>query len=818
MKLVNLLFGIVLSVFLCGPVTSLQAASLSDANAVKGGTATKPVQPGAKDIGKPAVPQVTPRPTVTRQAPMLEIKRVYVFAKDDKLRVVICNTGGGLPPKAYLAGRLEVTLMGTATRWEWPLARINPQRDHFRTDRTFNTGKVLTESTRVMARIRGVESGKPWIGVLPEDENAAAKAATVFESAPKAKQTSAFRPIQKPSSAPGGVAVLGKPVSGRDPNTRAKAGAAPVPIQRSEMVPKGPAGSGRLMGVTDDQLLDDTVAQNLANPSVTLIAPNGGEEWGRGSMNEIVWQTFPGDRERRWEVAYTKGFEQRVVINDPFTYDAASGTYRLPWFIGNDMREGSGYAVRIQEVNGPRFDHSDLPFTIVEPRAGDLRLFVEAVYGLSPSHPQGFLRVSWRGDENVCSGNTVNMAIWSASGELIRRLEPIRGATCSGETRVYDLDGIHDRLSHEPFYVSVSMPPSCNGASTTLDYSAPRGIVQSPLGIISPSYGDDVIPGYPARIYWRDGNPTAPTTRNREFWLLASHTDRQSIPVDTIHCDERMGRYYIDWDAPYGLNRSSGDSDHSASQYAIQIQATDSGQESTGGNFNVYEHGLNIVAPVTGMVYYIGNYLPIQWQNTPGAQGFLYFQLEDAAMHRMRVDSRVNPARGGIEWQIPARVAPGQYQLIIERKMVRFGPEGVEGRIYIEGYGTFRSEAFEIRKPSLTLLRPTPQDGIVYPGDQQVPITWDQEGFGGSALGTKIRIELHRNFQLVDKIVDVKVHDGQYLWRAGRTASNPYGHIEITSPGHGETTDPATGTRFQILIQLEDDENVFDRSGYFEIQ
>jgi hypothetical protein len=824
MTLFKPMVGLVLLVFLSGPFVSLQAGSLPGANTIKGGPATPPTQPGVKDGRTPAVPQVTPRPAVTRQAPMLEIKRVYVFAKDHKLRVVIGNTGGGLSSKAYMAGRLEVTLMGTATRWEWPLASINPQRNHFKPDTTFNTGKRLTESTRVMVRITRVSAGKPWIGYLPEDETARAKAASVPSMPQAPPQAPTFRSIQKPGSVSSAVGQApAQPVQRRAPNTQADAGAAaPVPIQRPEMVPKGPVGDGNFHEISDHQLLDNTVAQNLANPSVTLLAPNGGEEWGRGSMKEIVWQTFPGDRERRWEVAYTKGFEQRVVINDPFTYDAASGTYRLPWFIANDMREGSGYGVRVQEVSGPRFDHSDEAFSIVEPRGGDLRLFVEAdleqyvvVRGID-SEPR--LRIRWRGDEEMCQGSTATMAVRTASGELIQRMPPVRGVTCNGETEVIIPDRLFHRLQNEAFYVSVHIPPSSYGASGTIDYAASRPRPRHPLEVNSPSSGDNIIPGSTGKIYWRDGNPSVPTTSNREFWLLISHTERRSIPVDTMHYDKEKDMYYMEWYAGTHMSLSGGHQGSSVSPYAIQIRATDSGQESTGGNFSVWDQGLEIVIPVENAVYYSGNYLPIRWNNTATSDGRLELYLMKPDRSRIEIDNNVDPIREQTSWLIPASFGPGQYKLSIRRSFTFFGPEGADGYEGAINYGFYESETFEIRKPSLTLMQPTRQDGVVYAGDLQVPIIWDHEGFDGGTLGTKIRINLYRNSQLIGKIADVAVRAGQYLWRAGRTASNPYGHIEITSSAQGEATDPATGTRFQILIELKDDENVFDRSGYFEIR
>lgn len=97
----------------------------------------------------------------------LEIRKVYVPPKDNNLRIVIQNSGqGALSKNDYRKGRLEIKILGASTRWRWPLAKLTNKKDHFVSETTFNTNKIITETIRLKVEIKGVKSGKPWIGSI----------------------------------------------------------------------------------------------------------------------------------------------------------------------------------------------------------------------------------------------------------------------------------------------------------------------------------------------------------------------------------------------------------------------------------------------------------------------------------------------------------------------------------------------------------------------------------------------------------------------------------------------------------------------------
>ena len=177
MKQIALLIFIALLITVPGIILPINAcASSSKLQPGINKTDVKNIEPGIKEIQKPVTPKNIKKKSIIKPAakPFLQIKKVYIFPKDKKLRVVIQNTGGGdLSRKDYFSGKLEIRLLGTSTRWWWPLAKVKGKGDHYVTETTFNTNKILSKTVRLIGKIKGVKSGKPWIGkVLVAQKNA----------------------------------------------------------------------------------------------------------------------------------------------------------------------------------------------------------------------------------------------------------------------------------------------------------------------------------------------------------------------------------------------------------------------------------------------------------------------------------------------------------------------------------------------------------------------------------------------------------------------------------------------------------------------
>ncbi len=126
-----------------------------------------------------------------------------------------------------------------------------------------------------------------------------------------------------------------------------------------------PVGSNYTVRIrTEDGLFDDSNNGpfNIINPSITLTAPNGGENWRLGNLQNIAWTSLGLSGNVRlllWKGAVKLGDIARdVAVTD--------GVYA--WTVGSHSNGtapvGSDYTVRIRTEDGLFYDGSNSMFTI----------------------------------------------------------------------------------------------------------------------------------------------------------------------------------------------------------------------------------------------------------------------------------------------------------------------------------------------------------------------------------------------------------------------------------------------------------------------
>ena len=103
-------------------------------------------------------------------------------------------------------------------------------------------------------------------------------------------------------------------------------------------------------------------------PHFTLLWPNGGESWEKGSDHPIAWDAV--DMPVHFRLLLLKDGQVLGTIKDNLSPGSGSGA--IPWkagdYIGGSASVfGGGYKVRIESVNGLYSDNSDNPFTITAP-------------------------------------------------------------------------------------------------------------------------------------------------------------------------------------------------------------------------------------------------------------------------------------------------------------------------------------------------------------------------------------------------------------------------------------------------------------------
>jgi len=104
-------------------------------------------------------------------------------------------------------------------------------------------------------------------------------------------------------------------------------------------------------------------------PRLTLAAPNGGELWERGSLQEIAW-SHAGDPGRQLEILLLDGPRIQAVLAPAALLHAGSLRCRVP----ADTPQGRDYRVRIRSLQYPELsDESDRPFAVVPELPGGRR-------------------------------------------------------------------------------------------------------------------------------------------------------------------------------------------------------------------------------------------------------------------------------------------------------------------------------------------------------------------------------------------------------------------------------------------------------------
>ena len=126
-----------------------------------------------------------------------------------------------------------------------------------------------------------------------------------------------------------------------------------------------PVGSDYRIKVTStsNPAWSDTSGTFTISPAITVLSPDGGEEWNQGSMHPITW-TYSGNPGTTVKIEALRNDKVLAVVT-PST-PIASGSYNLTFPLTTPL--GSGYQIRVTSTSYPACsDTSNGVFTIVAP-------------------------------------------------------------------------------------------------------------------------------------------------------------------------------------------------------------------------------------------------------------------------------------------------------------------------------------------------------------------------------------------------------------------------------------------------------------------
>ncbi|OPX84340.1 MAG: Ser-Thr-rich glycosyl-phosphatidyl-inositol-anchored membrane family protein [Pelotomaculum sp. PtaB.Bin104] len=125
-----------------------------------------------------------------------------------------------------------------------------------------------------------------------------------------------------------------------------------------------PAGEDYTVKVTstNSSCTDTSNNFSIAGPEITVMSPNGGENWVAGSRQAVSW-SYKGKPGSYVKIELLKNGEPFRVISSWSV--CSKGSYN--WTLPSDLPTGDDYSVRLTSTNGSCADMSDGSFSIAGP-------------------------------------------------------------------------------------------------------------------------------------------------------------------------------------------------------------------------------------------------------------------------------------------------------------------------------------------------------------------------------------------------------------------------------------------------------------------
>jgi len=264
-----------------------------------------------------------------------------------------------------------------------------------------------------------------------------------------------------------------------------------------------PPGTDYKIRVTSTEYPACTDTSNFPftiSPAITVVSPNGGEKWIRGSSQTIHW-SYSGDPGTTVKIEALRGSELLAVIT-PFISigSGGSGFYSLTVPLSSPL--GTDYTIRVTSTRYPACtDTSDGPFRISE---------VPTITVASPNGGENWVQGSFR---------TINWSYTGDPGPAVK-IEAFRGMTLLAVINPGTPIGSGGSGSY-PLTLPFSTPPGTEYRIkvTSTSYPACTDTSDAPftispaISVVSPNGGENWIPGSSQTISWSYTGDPGPTVK-----------------------------------------------------------------------------------------------------------------------------------------------------------------------------------------------------------------------------------------------------------------------------------------------------------------
>jgi YD repeat-containing protein len=516
-------------------------------------------------------------------------------------------------------------------------------------------------------------------------------------------------------------------------------------------VPYLPAGSSYAVRVssTSNSLYAGQSNISIAAPSITVIAPAGGESWQAGSAQTISWTSTgsPGSQVNI-DLLNAGAVVSNIVSGYPIG-DDGTGSYN--WFLPSDLPSGSSYTIRITSVEDSNCQVTSNTFTVVA---------------------TGFTFTSPQGGESWQAGTTQNIG-WSYAGDpgSTVKIELLKSGQVNGTIAASALTGSSyglnvDQVGGYAWTIPADQQAGADYAiritsNTNGSYSIQSNnfsIVSTGITIISPNGGETWQAGATQEIDWSYlGNPGSAV----EIDLLEAGTLNTTIAASVPIGTSGSGNYY--WAVP--ANQPSG------SDYTVRVTSTSNSSFTGASQNNFTISGIVVTSPSGGENWPPGSAQTITWtysDNTGTTVNIDLLRWGQPLTPSVNIATGVSIGNGGsgtYSWTVPNDLSTGGgYSIKVSNAQY-------------SGAGSY----FSIKDPTIVLI--SPSDGDALQAGAPQTIQWTYAGNPGST----VNLELWNFSGLVNTIVDGASigtgGSGSYAWTVPSLAAGQSGqgyHIVIT--------------------------------------
>ncbi len=442
-----------------------------------------------------------------------------------------------------------------------------------------------------------------------------------------------------------------------------------------------------------------------ADPSVTVIAPNGNESWAATTSHSVTWDTTGLLASVNIDYSTNNGADWTRVVSG--TANDGEYSWTVPDVLSSDCR------VRVSDTDGEPGDASDAAFAITEapaetvsapavpsgPSAGGPGVrytFTAGGAASSQGHDIQY-KFSW-GDgsegEWLAVGTTQDTHSWDAVGTYQVRAM----ARCAAHTAV----------------------ESAWSAARSFALSATPQIV-----VTAPALGDLWERKKTYAITWdRPGEQNASVR-------IKLYNSAGTLVLTLTSSTANDGSY--DWLVPSTL---------ATGKYFVRIQTIDNLLRDDSSVFQVIVPSITVTSPTASSVWLKGTSETITWTGKGTLDANVKILLYSGTAKKLDITTGTEND-GSYEWDIPASLAAGKYTVRV---------------VTLDGKVTGKSAEFKIANGRITVTAPAA--GAKWQRGQTYAITWTSEG----TVNANVKIRLYKGTTLVSTLVATTANDGTWRW------------------------------------------------------